>query len=183
MDWSAWRDWVIAALAAVATALSAYWRAAPELLRFTAGALGPLLMLEATSAVWMQWAAKRPRAEPIDVTIYPGDTWTRAGERFGLTLALVCLAGAVDVLLGTRYMTVLWVLLWGTAGHARATLRHLETVAQLRYMHLPIFPEGRMSQLDALARTASNTNGPIGRDEMPAKPKKEAENGTEHDES
>lgn len=154
MSWSAiwviWRDYTLAVVTALAAAMTGYWDTAPDLLRLAAVALGPLLMLEAVSATWMQRAARQPRTEPVEVTVFSGDTWSRAGQRFALTLLLVALAGAVDVILGTRHMTVLWVLLWGVSGHVRATLRHLEVVAQLLHMKLPLFPDDRLERLDAL---------------------------------
>lgn len=148
--WTIWRDYTLAVTTAAAAALSGYWEAAPQLMHIAAMALGPLLVIEAVSATWMQREARKSRAEPVPVTIYPGDRWDRAGLRFAMTLLLVALAAAVDVLLGTRHMTVLWVLLWGTGGHARASLRHLEVIAQLNHMRLPIFPDDRMARLDAL---------------------------------
>lgn len=157
MTWSAiwqyWRDWTAMSMAAAGTAVAAYWDAAPQLMHIAALALGPLLLIEAVSAVWMQREAQRLRAEPVAVVIYPGDRWDRAGLRFGMTLLLVALAAACDGLLGTRHMTVLWVLLWGTGGHARASLRHLETIAKLNHMRLPVFPDDRLERLDALNNT------------------------------
>jgi len=183
MTWSAigaiWKNWVLAVASALGVALTQYWNGAPNLLRIAAYTLGPLLVIEALSASWMQKAARRKMAAlglelPTDVRIlpaaimdaqeecnaalrqrygvevYPGDTWHRAGLRFGMTFLLICLAGAVDMILGTRHMTVLWVLLWGTSGHARGTLRHLEVIAKLAHMKLPIFPDDRMERLNAL---------------------------------
>jgi len=183
MSWSSifaiWKNWALGLAAALSVGLVTYWETAPNLLRIAALTLGPLLLLEALSAAWMQRLARRRMAAlglelPADirvlpasrmaadeelnatlhqrygVAVYPGDTWARAGMRFGLTFLLIGLAAAVDMILGTRHMTVLWVLLWGTSGHARATLRHLEVIAKLYHMKLPIFPDDRMDRMNAL---------------------------------
>lgn len=181
MTWSGtvaiWKSWGLGVFSAVGVGLAAYWDSAPNLLRIAALGLGPLLMLEAFSASWMQRQARRKntrlpddgaavlplpgrageKADPyllkeFGVEVFPGDTWARAGLRFGMTLLLVGLAAVVDTILGTRHMTVLWVLLWGTSGHTRAILRHMDVVAKLNHMELPIFPEEtrkRMEQLRA----------------------------------
>jgi len=185
--WAIWRDWALGVASAVSVALAGYWQSAPNLLRIASLALGPLLLLEALSASWMQRQARRKHPHlPTDelvlpasteqqrdefdawlrqeygVVVYAGDTWARAGLRFGMTLLLIALAAAVDTLLGTRHMTVLWVVLWGTSGHARATLRHLETVARLNHMKLPIFPDDRMERLDALTPADTPHEKPVG---------------------
>lgn len=185
MTWSGtvaiWKSWGLGVFSAFGVALVAYWQSAPNLLRIAAVGLGPLLMLEAVSASWMHRQARKKhpdmvyadaavlpvpglpgeKADPFllkeyGAEVFPGDTWARAGLRFGMTFVLVCLAAVVDTILGTRHMTVLWVLLWGTSGHTRAILRHMDVVAKLNHMELPIFPEETRKRMEQLRQESAD---------------------------
>ena len=151
---SPWRSAVLGLISAVTSAVATYWQTAPALLHTATYWLGPVLVVDALSAVWMQHVARDHAAHPRDddpqITVYEGDNWLRAGARLGLTLGLVCMAGAVDSITGSRHMTVLWVLLWGVSGHGRAAVRHFQIIAQYNHFTLPIFPTEKLDQVSNL---------------------------------
>jgi len=142
--------WAVAGLSGVGAVAATYWGTAPDVLRYAALALGPLLFVDALSSMWFcryanslaQKKLIRPQAEMQAILheLEQGRTWTTAAMRMGMTICLLVLALAFDGLTGTKHNTVLWILLWADGGHARFTLRRLAMMAENEGIEVPMFP-------------------------------------------
>lgn len=143
---------ILAGLSYIGAELVAYWTTAPTALRIAALWLTPLMLTDGFTAIWMgRIVARKADLEPAQRKLIKpfdrGDHWQKATARFGMTMGLIILAGAVDHITGTRHMTVLWILLWACSGHVSFALRRLQVIARINDFDLPIFPTDSLERL------------------------------------